>query len=45
VQRPLTSGPRGWLAGQVLCQFGPDFMHMCLHENGKAKAVEKVSGG
>jgi hypothetical protein len=22
VQRPLTSGPRGWPAGQVLCWFG-----------------------
>jgi hypothetical protein len=23
VQRPLTSGPKGWLADQVLCRFGP----------------------
>jgi hypothetical protein len=23
VQRPLTSGLRGWLVGQVLCLFGP----------------------
>jgi hypothetical protein len=22
VERPLTSGPRGWPAGQVLCWFG-----------------------
>jgi hypothetical protein len=22
-----------------------DFMHMCLHEKGKAKVAEKVSGG
>jgi hypothetical protein len=23
VKRPLTSGPWGWPAGHVLCQFGP----------------------
>jgi hypothetical protein len=35
VQRPLTSGPRGWPAvqipwptGQVICQFGPG---LCVH--------------
>jgi hypothetical protein len=50
VNSPLTSGLRGWPTGeipwptgQVLCQFGP--RHTCLHEKGKAKAVEKVSGG
>jgi hypothetical protein len=28
VQRPLTSGPREWSAGQVLCRFGP---RLCTH--------------
>jgi hypothetical protein len=40
VQRPLTSGPMGWPASQVLCWFGPR-----LHEKGKARAVWKVGGG
>jgi hypothetical protein len=45
VQRPLISGPRGWPADHSLCRFGRGFMHMCLHEKGKAKEVEKVDGG
>jgi hypothetical protein len=33
VQRPLTSGPRGWPAGQVLCQFGSRLRaHMSTRE-------------
>jgi hypothetical protein len=28
VQRPLTSGPREWPTGQVLCRFGP---WLCAH--------------
>jgi hypothetical protein len=28
VERPLTSGPRGWPASQVLCRFGP---WLCAH--------------
>jgi hypothetical protein len=52
VQRPLTSGPRGWSAsqipwptGQVLCWLGRGFVRTCLDEKVKVKAVEKVSGG
>jgi hypothetical protein len=44
VQRPLTSWPSGWLA-RFYVGLARDFMHMCLHEKGKAKAVEKVGGG
>jgi hypothetical protein len=33
VQRPLTSGPRGWPAGQI--------PWLARHEKGKAKAVKK----
>jgi hypothetical protein len=36
VQRPLTSGPGGgdgWLAGQVICWFGPRLRaHVSTHE-------------
>jgi hypothetical protein len=52
VQRSLTSGPRGWPVGQIpgrparfYVSLACGFMHMCLHEKGKAKVVEKVSGG
>jgi hypothetical protein len=42
VQRLLTSGPRGWPIGQVLCRFDP---WLCAHKKGKAMAVEKFGGG
>jgi hypothetical protein len=45
VQRPLTSGPRGWQLAWFYVGFARDFVHTCLHEKGKAKALEKVSGG
>jgi hypothetical protein len=33
VQRPLTNGLRGWLAGQILCQFGLRLLgHMSTRE-------------
>jgi hypothetical protein len=43
-QRSLTSGPRGWPA-RFYIGLTCGFMHMCLHEKGEAKAVEKVGGG
>jgi hypothetical protein len=52
VQRPLTSGSRGWPAGQIACpasqvfvSLARDFVPTCLHEKGKAMSVEKVGGG
>jgi hypothetical protein len=45
VQRPLTSGPRGWQLAWFYVGFARDFVHTCLHEKGKAKALEKVGGG
>jgi hypothetical protein len=53
VQKPLTSGAGGWPAGQIPWPAGQVFfvglarcfVHTCLHEKGKAKAVEKVGGG
>jgi hypothetical protein len=44
VQRSLTSGPRGWL-DMFYVSLAHGFVHTCLHEKGKVKAVEKVSGG
>jgi hypothetical protein len=52
MQRSLTSGPRGsqlvkspgWPA-RFYVSLAHGFMHTCLHKKGKAKAVEKVSGG
>jgi hypothetical protein len=52
VQRPQTSGPTGgrpakspgWPA-RFYVGLARDFMHMCLHEMGKAKEVEKVGRG
>jgi hypothetical protein len=45
VQRLLTSGTRGWLAGRFYVGLACNFMHTCLHEKGKTKVVEKVGGG
>jgi hypothetical protein len=45
VQRPLTSGSRGSLVTWFYVGLAHSFMHTCLHEKGKAKVVEKVSGG
>jgi hypothetical protein len=52
VQRPLTIGPRGGRLAKFpgrLARFynglARDFVHTCLHETGKAKAVEKVDVG
>jgi hypothetical protein len=49
VQRPLTSGPRsGQLtkspvrSARFYVGLAHSFMDTCLHEKGKAKAVEKV---
>jgi hypothetical protein len=39
VQRPLTSGPRGFYVS-----LARGFVHTCLHEKGKAKVVEKIGG-
>jgi hypothetical protein len=36
VQRPLTSGPRGWLA-RFYVSLARGFVHTCLHEKGKAQ--------
>jgi hypothetical protein len=47
VQRPLTSGPRGvpgWPTNFCV-GLARGFLDMCLHEKGKAMAVEKVGGG
>jgi hypothetical protein len=35
VQRPLTSGPRGWPAGQLLSQFGPKLVEHVSTREGK----------
>jgi hypothetical protein len=40
VQRPLTSGARGWPAGQVLCWFGP-----WLRAHVSTRGVEGQDGG
>jgi hypothetical protein len=40
VQRPLTSGPRGWPASQVLSQFGPR-----LHAHVSTREGEVQRGG
>jgi hypothetical protein len=52
VQRLLTSGPRGgWPAkspgrpARFYVGLARSFVHTCLHEKEKAKAVEKVGGG
>jgi hypothetical protein len=52
VQRPLTSGPRGWLTDQTpdrstrfYVSLARGFVHTCLHEKGKDKVVVKVGGG
>jgi hypothetical protein len=52
VQRSLPGGPRGWMTGQIpwptarfYIGLAHGFVHMCLHEKGKAKAVEKVDEG
>jgi hypothetical protein len=52
VQRPLTSAPRGWRTenypgwpARFYVGLARRFMHTCLHEEGKNKAVDKVSGG
>jgi hypothetical protein len=51
VQRPLTSRPRGWPTDQIpwLARFyvslARGFLHTCLHEKGKAKAVEAEAHG
>jgi hypothetical protein len=44
MQRPLTSGHRGRPA-RFYVGFSCGFVHTCLHEKLKAKAVENVSGG
>jgi hypothetical protein len=51
VQWPLTSGPRGGQPAKSLdclamfyVGLARGFVHTCLHEKGKAKAVVKVSG-
>jgi hypothetical protein len=44
VQKPLTSGPRGGLPMRFYVGLARGFVHMCLHEKGKANAVEKLSG-
>jgi hypothetical protein len=43
VQRPLMSEPRGWPA-RFYVGLAHGFVHTCLHEKGKVKAVEKVGG-
>jgi hypothetical protein len=51
VQRPLTSGPRGWPASKIpwpanfYVSSDKNFVDTCLHEKGKAKAVKKVGEG
>jgi hypothetical protein len=42
VQMPLTSGPRGWPAASFWVSSDQNFLDTCLHEKGKAMAVEKV---
>jgi hypothetical protein len=44
VQRPLTCGPGGGRPARFYVSLASGFMHTCLHEKGKAKAVGKVSG-
>jgi hypothetical protein len=52
VQRPLTSGPKGWTAGQipwptgqVLCWFGPQLRaHMSTREGEGQGGVESQRG-
>jgi hypothetical protein len=38
VQRPLTSGPRGWSAGHLLSQFGPKLLGHVSTQEGKGYA-------
>jgi hypothetical protein len=45
VQRPLTSGPRVGQPARFYVRLARGFVHTCLHEKGKATAVEKVGGG
>jgi hypothetical protein len=50
VQWPLTSGPRGWPVGQVLCQFGQRLRaHVSTQEGGRPmrwrKSVEAEPHG
>jgi hypothetical protein len=52
VQRPLSSGTKGGQPAKSLGRptrfyvgLARNFVHMCLHEKGKAKAVDKVGGG
>jgi hypothetical protein len=52
MQRPLTSTPRGGRpakspsrSARFYVNLARGFVHTCLHKKGKAKAVEKVSGG
>jgi hypothetical protein len=40
VQQPLTSGPKGWTAGQVLCWFG-----LWLHAPVSIGEGEVLGGG
>jgi hypothetical protein len=37
--------PGGCRPARFYVSLARGFMHTCLHEKGKAKAVEKVSGG
>jgi hypothetical protein len=38
-------GPGGGRPARFYVGFARDFVHTCVHEKGKAKAVEKVGGG
>jgi hypothetical protein len=38
-------GPVGGRQARFDVGLAGDFVHTCLHEKGKAKAVEKVGGG
>jgi hypothetical protein len=38
-------GPGGGLSARFYVNLARGFVHTCLHEKGKAKAVEKVGGG
>jgi hypothetical protein len=41
VQRPLTSGPRGWLTGQLLCPFGPKLCGQMSTREGEGQGGEE----
>jgi hypothetical protein len=45
VQRSLTSGPRGRRPARFYVSLACGFVHTCLHDKGKTKAVDKVGGG